>query len=192
MRIATLAIGQGARAAVQAQIRSLGANTLTVIPGTVTSGGARMGMGGNTTLTPDDAAAIRAECPAVAAVAPSTEHSARDAGLDHGVDLLVERIADAGHMLHHDQPAAVAARTAPFSCAVGSTSNGGAASPTGPTSIALAWSQSTDDVGVAGYRVSRDITAQCSARRVRNVIASQGDSPRCRARPGSFGATASA
>ena len=32
--IATLAIGQGARAAVQAQIRALGANTLSVIPGT--------------------------------------------------------------------------------------------------------------------------------------------------------------
>jgi putative ABC transport system permease protein len=68
--IATLAIGQGARAAVQAQIRALGANTLTVIPGTVTAGGARMGMGGNTTLTADDADAIRAECAAVAAVAP--------------------------------------------------------------------------------------------------------------------------
>ena len=39
--IATLAIGQGARAAVQAQIRALGANTLTVIPGTITAGGAR-------------------------------------------------------------------------------------------------------------------------------------------------------
>ena len=68
--IATLAIGQGARAAVQAQIRALGANTLTVIPGTVTAGGARMGMGGNTTLIADDAEAIRAECAAVAAVAP--------------------------------------------------------------------------------------------------------------------------
>ena len=68
--IATLAIGQGARAAVQAQIRALGANTLTVIPGTVTAGGARMGMGGNTTHTADDADAIRAECAAVAAVAP--------------------------------------------------------------------------------------------------------------------------
>src|SRR5688572_33215794 len=68
--IATLAIGQGARAAVQAQIRALGANTLTVIPGTLTAGGARIGMGGNTTLTPEDADAIRAECAAVAAVAP--------------------------------------------------------------------------------------------------------------------------
>ena len=68
--IATLAIGQGARAAVQAQIRSLGANTLTVFPGTVTSGGARGGMGSITTMTVEDADAIKRECPAVDAVAP--------------------------------------------------------------------------------------------------------------------------
>jgi putative ABC transport system permease protein len=67
--IATLAIGQGARAAVQAQIRSLGANTLSVIPGTVTAGGARGMMGGITTMTPEDAIAIKQECPALAAVA---------------------------------------------------------------------------------------------------------------------------
>jgi len=68
--IATLAIGQGARAAVQAQIRALGANTLTVLPGTITASGARSGMGSTTTLTPDDALAIKAECPAIEAVAP--------------------------------------------------------------------------------------------------------------------------
>ena len=68
--IATLAIGQGAREAVQAQIRALGANTLTVIPGTITAGGARGGMGTITTMTTDDAAAIRRDCPAVDAVAP--------------------------------------------------------------------------------------------------------------------------
>src|SRR5262249_9159284 len=68
--IATLAIGQGARAAVQAQIRSLGANTLTVFPGTVTSGGARGGMGSITTMTVEDADAIKRECPAIDAVAP--------------------------------------------------------------------------------------------------------------------------
>src|SRR5262245_59056186 len=67
--IATLAIGQGARAAVQAQIRALGANTRSVIPCTVTSGGARGGMGGITTMTPEDATAIANECPAVDAVA---------------------------------------------------------------------------------------------------------------------------
>jgi putative ABC transport system permease protein len=75
--IATLAIGQGARDAVQAQIRALGANTLTVIPGTVTAGGVRMGMGGITTLTADDADAIRKECPAVAAVAPMVRRGAQ-------------------------------------------------------------------------------------------------------------------
>ena len=68
--ISTLAIGQGARDAVQAQIRALGANTLTVLPGTLTAGGARIGAGGNTTLTADDAEAIAKERPAVAAVAP--------------------------------------------------------------------------------------------------------------------------
>jgi len=75
--IATLAIGQGARAAVQAQIRSLGANVLTVIPGTVTAGGVRMGMGGITTMTPEDADAIRKECPSVVAVSPSVRRGAQ-------------------------------------------------------------------------------------------------------------------
>jgi ABC-type antimicrobial peptide transport system permease subunit len=75
--IATLAIGQGARAAVQAQIRNMGANTISVIPGTVTSGGARGGMGGITTMTPDDAVAIGRECPAVTAVAPGVRSFAQ-------------------------------------------------------------------------------------------------------------------
>jgi len=76
--IATLAIGQGAREAVQAQIRSLGANTLTVMAGTVTAGGVRMGgMGSNNTLTADDAEAIKRECPAVQAVAPVVRTNAQ-------------------------------------------------------------------------------------------------------------------
>ena len=75
--IATLAIGQGARAAIQSSIRGLGANVLSVIPGTVTAGGARMGMGGNTTMTPEDADAIAKECPAVAAVSPSVRRGAQ-------------------------------------------------------------------------------------------------------------------
>jgi putative ABC transport system permease protein len=75
--IATLAIGQGARAAVQAQIRALGANVLTVLPGTMSAGGVRMGTGSTITLTPDDAIAIRRECPAVAAVAPAVRATAQ-------------------------------------------------------------------------------------------------------------------
>ncbi len=75
--IATLAIGQGAREAVQAQIRTLGANVMTVMPGTVTAGGARMGMGGITTMTPEDAEAIAKECPAIVAVSPSVRRGAQ-------------------------------------------------------------------------------------------------------------------
>ncbi|MCC6651609.1 MAG: ABC transporter permease [Candidatus Eisenbacteria bacterium] len=75
--IATLAIGQGARDAVQAQIRTLGANVMTVVPGTVTAGGARMGMGGNTTMTPEDAEAITKECSAVVAVSPNVRRGAQ-------------------------------------------------------------------------------------------------------------------
>jgi putative ABC transport system permease protein len=75
--IATLAIGQGAREAVQAQIRNLGANTLTVMSGTITAGGARMSVGTTNTLTADDAEAIKRECPAVQAVAPTVRTGAQ-------------------------------------------------------------------------------------------------------------------
>jgi putative ABC transport system permease protein len=75
--IATLAIGQGAREAVQAQIRNLGANTLTVLSGTITAGGARMSAGSNNTLTPEDAEAIKRECPAIQAVAPTVRTGAQ-------------------------------------------------------------------------------------------------------------------
>jgi putative ABC transport system permease protein len=75
--IATLAIGQGARSAVQARIQSMGSNVLMVIPGMHTEGGAHGGMGGVQTLTPEDAAAIRNECTAVAAVAPVVRTSSQ-------------------------------------------------------------------------------------------------------------------
>ncbi len=71
--IATLAIGQGARDAVQAEAAVAHAN----VPGTVTAGGVRMGAGGITTLIPEDAVAIRRECPAVAAVAPMVRRGAQ-------------------------------------------------------------------------------------------------------------------
>ena len=75
--IATLAIGQGARAAVQAQINNLGANVITVMPGTMTASGARMGMGQTQTLTPEDADAIIKECPAVAALSPGVRRNSQ-------------------------------------------------------------------------------------------------------------------
>jgi putative ABC transport system permease protein len=64
--ITMVSIGQGADAAVQQQIMSLGTNLLMVVPGATTSSGARSGWGGVSTLTAADAAAIEKECPSVA------------------------------------------------------------------------------------------------------------------------------
>ncbi len=66
--ITMVAVGQGANAAVTAQIESLGTNLLIVLPGAVTMGGARGGFGSASTLTVTDAEAIRREAPAVANV----------------------------------------------------------------------------------------------------------------------------
>jgi putative ABC transport system permease protein len=63
--IATVSIGQGADAAVQEQIRSLGTDLLMIVPGATTSSGVRSGAGGVSTLTVADAMAIKKECPAV-------------------------------------------------------------------------------------------------------------------------------
>ncbi|MBI3412220.1 MAG: ABC transporter permease, partial [Planctomycetes bacterium] len=68
--IAMTEIGQGTNAAVQATIASMGANNLLIQPGTASSGGVSFGSGSVITLTPQDAEAIRKECPAVSAVAP--------------------------------------------------------------------------------------------------------------------------
>jgi len=63
--IAMVSIGQGADAAVQEQIRSLGTDMLMVVPGATTSTGVRSGWGGVSTLTVADAQAIKKECSAV-------------------------------------------------------------------------------------------------------------------------------
>jgi macrolide transport system ATP-binding/permease protein len=65
--IAMVAVGQGANQAVARQIESLGTNMLVVIPGATTAGGVRAGFGSASTLTTDDARALRHD-PAVATV----------------------------------------------------------------------------------------------------------------------------
>jgi putative ABC transport system permease protein len=67
--IAMVSVGQGADAAVQAQIANLGTNIIMVVPGATTAGGVRSGWGGESTLTVADGQAIEKECPSVAAVA---------------------------------------------------------------------------------------------------------------------------
>jgi putative ABC transport system permease protein len=74
--IAMIAVGGGAQAAVQAQISSLGTNFLMIFPGATTQSGARM-FSGQSTITEDDLAAVKAECPAVAYVSPSSRSTAQ-------------------------------------------------------------------------------------------------------------------
>jgi len=66
--IAMVSVGQGADAAVQAQIANLGTNVVMVMPGATTASGVRSGWGGVSTLTVADARAVGKECPSVAAV----------------------------------------------------------------------------------------------------------------------------
>ncbi len=68
--IAMVAVGGGAREQVVAQIRSLGANLLIVMPGNVTQGGVRLGSGAASSLTDDDAAAIAKEVASVQSTGP--------------------------------------------------------------------------------------------------------------------------
>jgi putative ABC transport system permease protein len=74
--IAMVSVGAGADRFVQQQIASFGTNIIMVIPGAVTSGGARSGWGGASTLTSGDAEAIRRSAPSVTA----TTYSKRQIG----------------------------------------------------------------------------------------------------------------
>jgi putative ABC transport system permease protein len=75
--ITMVAIGSGARNLVDRQIRSLGANLAIVTPGNVTQGGARLGAGAASTLTDEDAQAIRREVDGVVAAAPFVQGAAQ-------------------------------------------------------------------------------------------------------------------
>ena len=66
--IVMVAVGNGANEAVRRQIQSLGTNMVVVVPGALTTGGARGGFGSASTLSVEDAQAIRREDAAVAAV----------------------------------------------------------------------------------------------------------------------------
>jgi macrolide transport system ATP-binding/permease protein len=56
--ITMVAVGDGAKSSVEAQINSLGTNLLIVLPGATTANGVRAGLGSNSTLTIGDAEAI--------------------------------------------------------------------------------------------------------------------------------------
>jgi putative ABC transport system permease protein len=68
--ITMLAVGAGAQARVEEQIKGLGTNLILLLPGSVTSGGVRMGSGSRNTLTEDDSYAIQREIQDVQVAAP--------------------------------------------------------------------------------------------------------------------------
>jgi putative ABC transport system permease protein len=68
--IVSVAIGAGVAASVSEMINSLGSNYIMIMPGASTQSGARI-FTGSSTLTEEDAAAIKREAPAVAYVSPN-------------------------------------------------------------------------------------------------------------------------
>jgi putative ABC transport system permease protein len=75
--IAMTAIGAGAQARVEDQIKSLGSNLIIVLPGNFTSGGVRMGSGSQQTLSEDDALLMPREIPEIEVAAPQLRGRAR-------------------------------------------------------------------------------------------------------------------
>jgi putative ABC transport system permease protein len=67
--IVSVAIGAGVAASVNEMINSLGSNFIMIMPGAATTGGARI-FTGSSTLTEEDAEAIKREADAVAYVSP--------------------------------------------------------------------------------------------------------------------------
>jgi putative ABC transport system permease protein len=68
--IAMIGVGAAASNKISEFISSIGSNILMVTPGSTSAGGVRMGAGTQSTLTLNDADAVKRECPAVALVAP--------------------------------------------------------------------------------------------------------------------------
>ncbi|HEX5605427.1 MAG TPA: ABC transporter permease [Candidatus Binatia bacterium] len=68
--IAMVAIGEGAKSTIRAQIAALGTNVLIVLPGSNVQGGVRAGFGNVNTLIDADAKAMSRELPSVAFVSP--------------------------------------------------------------------------------------------------------------------------
>ncbi|HSP19253.1 MAG TPA: ABC transporter permease [Myxococcaceae bacterium] len=75
--VATVAIGEGARSAVEEAFASMGTNLLVVLPGSSSTGGARGGFGSQPTLTWEDLRAIRAEVPTVRYAVPYLRSSSQ-------------------------------------------------------------------------------------------------------------------
>ena len=68
--IAMVSVGQGSTSQIQNRIQGLGSNLLTISAGSVSSGGVRQGFGSASTLTYDDAIAIKTDIAGITGVSP--------------------------------------------------------------------------------------------------------------------------
>src|SRR4051794_38475034 len=75
--IATVAMGEGARARVEEAFSSLGTNLLVILPGSTRAGGVQGGFGSASTITWADLKAIQTEVSSVRYVAPLLRGSAQ-------------------------------------------------------------------------------------------------------------------
>jgi putative ABC transport system permease protein len=93
--IAVVSIGNGAKSQVEASIASLGQNIISVFPGNFTAGGVRGGWGTASSLTVEDALAIRNEINGVAAVSPEMRDRSqvKASGLNWNTQILGEDVA---------------------------------------------------------------------------------------------------
>lgn len=73
--IAMLAIGQGSKQNIQAQISSLGTNVLMIFPQASSTGGVRMEAGSSQKMTIEDVTAIQERCPSIAYITPQVRTS---------------------------------------------------------------------------------------------------------------------
>jgi putative ABC transport system permease protein len=68
--VTMMAVGAGAQARVEEQIRSLGSNLIIVLSGSITTSGVRLGAGSQLTVTEDDARAMAREIDSIQVAAP--------------------------------------------------------------------------------------------------------------------------
>ncbi len=73
--IAMLAIGQGSKQSIQAQISTLGTNVLMIWPQASSTGGVRMEAGSSQRMTLEDVKVIRERCPSVSLITPQVRTS---------------------------------------------------------------------------------------------------------------------
>jgi putative ABC transport system permease protein len=69
--VTMMAVGAGAQARVEDQIRSLGSNLIIVISGSITTSGVRLGSGSQLTITEDDARAMERDIDGIQVAAPT-------------------------------------------------------------------------------------------------------------------------